>query len=98
MRRLEASNLVVGLIADASYTSGHFTLRQGERLLLVTDGITEAENSSGEQFGDSGLTTAAHFEDLDSILEHVDNFRNPNPAEDDRTLLEIQYVGGIVSQ
>jgi phosphoserine phosphatase RsbU/P len=96
VRREEVSNLVVGLIADASYTSGHFTLRQGERLLLVTDGITEAENSSGEQFGDSGLTTVAHFEDLDSILEHVDNFRNPNPAEDDCTLLEIQYVGGIV--
>lgn len=98
VRRLEASSLVVGLIADASYTSGHFTLRPGERLLLATDGITEAENSSGEQFGDSGLTAVAHFEDLGSILEHVENFRGPNPAEDDCTLLDIRFVGGIVRE
>jgi phosphoserine phosphatase RsbU/P len=98
VRRLETSSLVVGLIADASYTSAHFTLRPGERLLLTTDGITEAENSSGEQFGDSGLSSVAHFEDLDSILEHVENFRALNPAEDDCTLLEIRYVGGIVPQ
>jgi serine phosphatase RsbU (regulator of sigma subunit) len=98
VRRLEASSLVVGLIADASYTSGHFTLRPGERLLLATDGITEAENNSGEQFGDSGLTTVAQFENLDSILEHVENFRAPNPAEDDCTLLEIRYVGGSVPE
>ncbi len=95
VRRLEESNLVVGLIADARYTSGHFTLRPGERLLLATDGITEAENSSGEQFGDSGLSSVAHFQDLDSILEHVENFRGSNPAEDDCTLLEIEYVGRI---
>jgi serine phosphatase RsbU (regulator of sigma subunit) len=98
VRRLEVSSLVVGLIADASYTSGHFTLRPGERLLLATDGITEAENPSGEQFGDSGLTAVAHFESVDSILERVENFRAPNPAEDDCTLMEIQYVGGIVPQ
>jgi phosphoserine phosphatase RsbU/P len=98
VRRLEASSLVVGLIADASYTSDQFTLRPGERLLLTTDGITEAENSSGEQFGDSGLNSVAHFEDLDSILEHVENFRAPNPAEDDCTLLEVRYIGGIVPQ
>jgi phosphoserine phosphatase RsbU/P len=94
VRRLEASSLVVGLIADASYISGHVALRPGERLLLATDGITEAENNSGEQFGDSGLISVAHFEDLDSILEHVENFRSPNPAEDDCTLLEVRYEGG----
>jgi phosphoserine phosphatase RsbU/P len=98
VRRLEISSLVVGLIPDASYLSGHFDLRPGERLLLVTDGITEAENSSGDQFGDSGLIAVAHFEDLNTILEHVENFRSPNPAEDDSTLLEIRYEGGIVPE
>jgi sigma-B regulation protein RsbU (phosphoserine phosphatase) len=93
--RLEESNLVVGLIPDASYTSGHFRLRSGERLLLATDGITEAENTSGDQFGDLGLSSVAQFEDLDSILEHVANFQSPNQPQDDCTLLAIQYLGDI---
>ena len=93
IRRLEENNLIVGLIAGASYTSARCVLRPGERLLLVTDGITEAEDNAGEQFGDSGLSTVAHYDNLDSILDHVAKFHAPNPAQDDCTLLEIRYVG-----
>nr|WP_254061817.1 SpoIIE family protein phosphatase [Granulicella sp. L60] len=46
IRRLEEGNLIVGLISGASYTSAHCVLRPGERLLLPTDGITEAEDST----------------------------------------------------
>jgi sigma-B regulation protein RsbU (phosphoserine phosphatase) len=93
IRRLEESNLVVGLIAGASYTSARCTLQPGERILLATDGITEAEDNAGKQFGDVGLSAATHYEDLDSILDHVAKFHAPNPAQDDCTLLEIRYVG-----
>jgi sigma-B regulation protein RsbU (phosphoserine phosphatase) len=93
IRRLEENNLIVGLIAGASYTSARCVLRPGERLLLVTDGITEAEDNAGEQFGDSGLSTVAHYDNLDSILDRVAKFHAPNPAQDDCTLLEIRYVG-----
>jgi phosphoserine phosphatase RsbU/P len=93
IRRLEESNLVVGLIASASYTSARCTLQPGERILLATDGITEAEDNAGKQFGDVGLSAATHYEDLDSILDHVAKFHAPNPAEDDCTLLEIRYMG-----
>ncbi len=93
IRRLEEANLIVGLIAGASYVSADCVLRPGERLLVVTDGITEAEDIAGNQFGDSGLSTAAYFEDIDAILHHVANFQAPNPAQDDCTLLEIRYTG-----
>jgi phosphoserine phosphatase RsbU/P len=68
-------------------------LRPGERLLLATDGLTEAEDSEGTQFGDLGLSVIAYDESLDSILERVAKHQFPNPAQDDCTLLEIQYTG-----
>jgi len=74
-RRLEASNLVVGLIAAAQYRSETCELRPGERILIFTDGITEAENSEGEQFGDSTLEGRTHLYTLESVFEHVSRFK-----------------------
>jgi serine phosphatase RsbU (regulator of sigma subunit)/pSer/pThr/pTyr-binding forkhead associated (FHA) protein len=93
MRRLEGGNLIVGLIADATYTANRCVLQPGERLLVVTDGITEAEDAAGNQFGDNGLDMAAHHDSLDAILERVAKFQFPNLAQDDCTLLDIRYTG-----
>lgn len=93
--RLEEGNLVVGLLAGASYTSAHCTLRSGEWLLLASDGVTEAEDIAGNQFGDSGLNAVAHYENIDAIVDRVKNFQAPNPAQDDCTLLKIRYTGGM---
>lgn len=93
--RLEEGNLIVGLIGRASYTTAHFTLQPGEWLLLASDGVTEAEDSAGNQFGDSGLDEVAHYEDINAIIDRVNNFQAPNPAQDDCTLMKIRYTGGI---
>jgi serine phosphatase RsbU (regulator of sigma subunit)/pSer/pThr/pTyr-binding forkhead associated (FHA) protein len=52
-------NLPVGLLADATYESDHVSLHAGDRLILVTHGITNAENARGDFFGDSRLETVA---------------------------------------
>jgi sigma-B regulation protein RsbU (phosphoserine phosphatase) len=96
IRPLDEGNLIVGLIADASYTSTHYVLQPGERLLVVTDGITEAEDTAGNQFGDSGLHVAAHYDNLDAILDRVANFQAPRLSQDDCTLLELRYTGGAL--
>jgi phosphoserine phosphatase RsbU/P len=93
IRRLEASNLMVGLIADASYTSSEDILRPGERVLLITDGITEAENSDGRQFDEIWLSVVTHYRSIGDILDHVAKFQAPNPAQDDCTLVEVRYQG-----
>lgn len=93
IHRLEDSNLIVGLVPQATYASAHHLMRPGERLLLVTDGLTEAEDISGHSFGDSGLDAVLHLQDLDEILERVSNFQKPNLSQDDCTLLEIRYTG-----
>lgn len=95
IRRLEEGDLVVGLVAGASYTSAHCVLEPGDRLLLTTDGITEAEDIAGNQFGGPRLNAVAQYGNLDAIIEDVKNFQAPNLAQDDCTLLEIRYLGGM---
>jgi serine phosphatase RsbU (regulator of sigma subunit) len=93
VRRLEEFNTVVGLVSGATYNSAHDSLNPGERVLLTTDGITEAENSAGEGLGDQGFSTIAQQRDIDGILEYVVRYQAPNPAQDDITLIEIRYTG-----
>jgi serine phosphatase RsbU (regulator of sigma subunit) len=89
---LEESNLIVGLILDAQYTPSAYMLRPGERILLPTDGLTEAEDSTGAVFGESRLIACVIQQNVDEILEEVAQFSAPNPAQDDCTLVEIKYV------
>ncbi|MGB6742129.1 MAG: SpoIIE family protein phosphatase [Terracidiphilus sp.] len=93
VRRLEEANLMVGLIPNAAYAAAQCRLAPGERILLATDGVTEAENSSEEPFGDSRFEAAARVERIDGILDRVADFLDGEPAQDDCTLLEIQYQG-----
>ncbi|MEI9979535.1 MAG: SpoIIE family protein phosphatase [Edaphobacter sp.] len=93
IRRLEEANVVVGLLHDVTYASTHDVLQPGEKILLATDGITEAEDPAGNQFGDTGLNAIVHYEGVDAIIAHVADFQAPNDAQDDCTLLEIRYIG-----
>ena len=92
-RQLEESGLIVGLIPDAAYASAHDLLRPGERLLLVTDGVTETENANGDLFGTAELSKAARDRDIDGILDAVTQYRATVEALDDCTLLDIRYTG-----
>ena len=92
--RLEESNLVVGLVPAAQYTSGARELTPGDRILVFTDGITEAENSQGEQFGDLALESRSHLHSLESVFEHVSKFHGNQERSDDWTLFELLYRGG----
>jgi sigma-B regulation protein RsbU (phosphoserine phosphatase) len=48
----------VGLFADATYRTARFTLAPGRCLVLYTDGVVEARNPDGQQFGTEGLEAA----------------------------------------
>ncbi len=94
VRRLEGSNLVVGLVRSAQYGSETCELGTGDRILIFTDGITEAENLQGEQFGDNGLESRTHLSSVESIFEHVSKFQGNLERTDDWTLFELLYRGG----
>jgi sigma-B regulation protein RsbU (phosphoserine phosphatase) len=55
VRRLRAEDAVLGHFPNWRYTDRTLPLRPGDRLVMFSDGVTEAENASGEQFGDDGV-------------------------------------------
>jgi serine phosphatase RsbU (regulator of sigma subunit) len=91
--RLEETNLVVGLIPNAKYKPGFCTLKPGDRILLFTDGVTEAENQRGDQFGDVELENILHRAGLDQILQRLAKFQGQLESQDDCTLCELVYRG-----
>jgi phosphoserine phosphatase RsbU/P len=87
-------NLPVGLLVDATYESDHVSLHAGDRLILVTDGVTEAENARGDFFEDSRLeAVAAKSATLEDIFTAVANFCGGTPLNDDCTVVELVYTG-----
>jgi serine phosphatase RsbU (regulator of sigma subunit) len=92
--RPEHGNLPVGLMADATYESDHFQLHAGDRLVLVTDGVTEAENATGEFFDNHRLEkVAAGAGSLTQILAAVSSFCDGTPLSDDCTVVDLLYSG-----
>ncbi len=89
---LETSCLPVGLFLDAQYEVLKTKLEPGSRLLVFSDGVTEAEDPSGEFFGDDRLHSVA-ARGVEAVLEQVVNFAQGQALNDDCSLLELQYIG-----
>jgi serine phosphatase RsbU (regulator of sigma subunit) len=86
-------NLPVGLLPDASYESDRYSLHNGDRLVLVTDGVTEAENAEGEFFDNERLEVAAKKGSMQDIFAAVSSFCGSTPLSDDCTVVEMTYSG-----
>ncbi len=86
-------NLPVGLLADAAYESDRCNLHPGDRLVMVTDGVTEAENARGDFFDNERLEHAAKKGTLDDIFSAVADFCGGTPLNDDCTVVELIYTG-----
>ncbi|HET9408696.1 MAG TPA: SpoIIE family protein phosphatase [Candidatus Sulfotelmatobacter sp.] len=85
-------NVPVGLLPDATFESARCQLRSGDRVILVTDGVTEAENPLGEFFDDSRLEdVAAKNPTLEGIFSAVTEFCAGNPLSDDCTVVEVTF-------
>ena len=94
VQRLRESNLPVGLLRNAEYQCAGFQLDAGDRLVLVTDGVTEAENPEGDFFGDQRLEEFASLRmSVEQIFTAVCLFRDGGPLSDDCTLVGLDYLG-----
>jgi serine phosphatase RsbU (regulator of sigma subunit) len=92
--RLRESNLPVGLMQNAEYRRTSFRLNCGDRLILVTDGVTEAESPEGDFFGEERLEAFVSLGmSLDEIFTSVCLFQDGRPLSDDCTLVGLDYVG-----
>jgi phosphoserine phosphatase RsbU/P len=89
VERLEPTSTVLGLFENWECNVSETRLGPGDTVLLYTDGVTEAANSGGEEFGESRLveTLCSHHDMkaqplLDSIIQAVQTFSDEEQADD----------------
>ena len=92
---IEPANLPVGLLPMATYSGSRLAMQAGDRLLLVSDGVTEAENSSGEMFGDERLQAAFCQGGADAVLQALRQFCGACALNDDCTLVDLAFHGSL---
>ena len=100
LRRLEADGMPVGLFDFAAYESSCVTLGPGDTVVLYSDGVTEAHNVAGEEFGEERLVSVlqAHYgssasDILTRIIDAVQAFAHGAEQYDDVTALVVRYLG-----
>jgi len=89
--RPSEGNLPLGLIPTAEFETYTLKLKPGERLVLVSDGVNEAQNREGDFFGDERLEStvlAGH-----DLFAAVSEFAQGAPPSDDCTTVELEFVG-----
>ena len=97
---LETGGPVLGLLGLAAYEFGELTLAPGDLVVLYSDGVSEARNSAGEEYGrERFLRALAECHDaapemvLESLLSDVRRFAEGAPQADDITALVVRYRG-----
>jgi sigma-B regulation protein RsbU (phosphoserine phosphatase) len=94
IERLRAGGTVVGLFPSATYEVGEIRLEPNDLLLAYTDGITEPENTYGEEFGESRLLEVARAMQNASpevlvaeVYRCVDEWTGSPELQDDMTMI-----------
>jgi serine phosphatase RsbU (regulator of sigma subunit) len=100
LRRLESGGMPVGMFEFAPYSGDEATLKPGDTLVIYSDGVTEAHNLAGEEFGEARLVevlqrysrgSAAII--LEQIVNAVTEFALGAEQYDDITALVVKYTG-----
>jgi hypothetical protein len=99
LERLDAGGLPIGISADAPYESGSVVLAPGDWLVIFTDGVIEAMNTRGDEYGENRLLAAVATssngtpnEMMQRIMTDLDVFVGNTPQHDDVTCLLLKVV------
>ena len=91
----------LGMVPGLNYRTGDVRLGPGSRLLLYTDGVTEAEDRSARMLGEerlaarlAGLVGATSSDLVDAVFAEVQTFADGARQSDDITVLAIGCVAG----
>ena len=97
---LEATSMPVGLVPGAAFDLDYRNLEPGDRMVLYTDGVTEAQNDAGDFFGRKRLREAvrragsADCAELHATIQNaILDFTAGAEQADDLTLVVVEYRG-----
>ncbi len=92
---LSQGGVILGILPGYQYAQGTIELEPGDQLLLYTDGISEAANADGEEFGEARLQQLLRtisprpaLSALQQITQAVTEFHQ-SPERDDRTMIAM---------
>jgi hypothetical protein len=92
--RLEEGGPVLGVLPKPVYRQGSIAVSAGDLMVLYSDGVVEAMNASGEEFGEDRLRTAIRENSAESpavirdeALKHIRSFLGEEQLQDDLTLV-----------
>jgi serine phosphatase RsbU (regulator of sigma subunit) len=98
--KLDKGGLMVGIFPDLSYDEDEVVLDAGDRLVLYSDGVTEAENSTTAQYEEERLEDclrqaagASPDDTVRIVIDSVRTFADGYAQADDITVLVVRYLG-----
>ena len=101
VERLDAGGMVVGLFDGVPFDEGTAHLQPDDYVVLFSDGVSEAMNAAGEEYGDdrlleclAGTTATACEPRLREIFAGVERFTAGAPQHDDVTAMVVIYRPG----
>jgi sigma-B regulation protein RsbU (phosphoserine phosphatase) len=99
VERLTTGGIVVGAFPSVVFEEGRTTLGAGDLLVLFSDGVTEAQSATGEEYGEGKFASfvAARRDDTASslrrtVFEEIDRWSGDAERGDDQTLVILKAV------
>jgi serine phosphatase RsbU (regulator of sigma subunit) len=103
VEQLGSGGVPLGIMPDFKYTEGRAQLHQGDVLVLYSDGVSEAQNPGGEEFGIERLcgVIQKHIDKpatrlRDRIEDALSKFADSTPAGDDITFVIVKRLAAGV--
>jgi CheY-like chemotaxis protein len=102
-QQIASQSLPLGITPDVNFKDSfhHLRIEEGDRVILATDGVTEARNLNGELFGQKRLIESICNSDtqpyiLDKLSMDLEAFCQQAPQDDDISVVEVPLIRDLL--
>jgi two-component system, HptB-dependent secretion and biofilm response regulator len=102
-QKIVSRSLPLGIASDINYKEDihYIPIEEGDRVILATDGVTEARNPKGEYFGKQRLIASITECDdcdylIDNLSQNLENFCLGAPQDDDISAVEVPLIPALL--
>ncbi len=103
--RLEATGMPLGMLEEATFEVRSTQLEPGDKIVVYTDGVVEAENTAGKFFENKRLESLLRAEAggssqqiIAALIQAVEAFTEDLPQSDDITAVAMEYAPEVNSE